>query len=236
MGFFDLFTKKNNNNMGQSSHVTHLMDSINSQGEKRCIKSAQTHNLSIYKLEDLIAMQLGQGLILAPYDAQRYFELGENDAQLLSILSDDVIKRYLPNMDFSTKDSALKFLSNLPILTEKGLSIAYVITADNMPIGFIFIDTPTVNERIGLNKWTLTFFMLSSMRGKGLMTASLGRILYLLKTKLGVSQVYATADKTNTVSQKILQATCFEPTDIHDVANQGITYVCNLDTLSFHHK
>ena len=62
--------------MGQSSHVTHLMDSINSQGEKQCIKSAQTHNLSIYKLEDLIAMQLGQGLILAPYDAQRYFELG----------------------------------------------------------------------------------------------------------------------------------------------------------------
>ena len=105
-----------------------------------------------------------------------------------------------------------------------------------MPIGFIFIDTPTVNERIGLNKWTLTFFMLSSMRGKGLMTASLGRILYLLKTKLGVSQVYATADKTNTVSPKILQATCFEPTDIHDVANQGITYVCNLDTLNFHHK
>lgn len=181
-------------------------------------------------------MQLGQGLMLAPYDAQRYFELGENDAQLLSILSDDAIKRYLPNMDFSTKDSALKFLSNLPILTEKGLSIAYVITADNMPMGFIFIDTPTVNESIGLNKWTLTFFMLSPMRGKGLMTASLGRILYLLKTKLGVSQVYATADKINTVSQKILQATCFEPTDIHDVANQGITYVCNLDTLNFHHK
>ena len=175
-------------------------------------------------------MQLGQGLMLAPYDAQRYFELGENDAQLLSILSDDAIKRYLPNMDFSTKDSALKFL------TEKGLSIAYVITADNMPMGFIFIDTPTVNESIGLNKWTLTFFMLSPMRGKGLMTASLGRILYLLKTKLGVSQVYATADKINTVSQKILQATCFEPTDIHDVANQGITYVCNLDTLNFHHK
>ncbi len=224
--------------MGQSSHVTHLTDSINSQGEKQSIKSAQTHNLSIYRLEDLIAMQLGQGLMLAPYDAQRYFELGENDAQLLSILSDDVIKRYLPNMDFSTKDSALKFLSNLPILilTEKGLSIAYVITADNMPIGFIFIDTPTVNERIGLNKWTHTFFMLSPMRGKGLMSASLGRILYSLKTKLGVSQVYATADKTNTVSQKILQTTCFESTDIHDVANQGITYVCNFDTLNFHHK
>lgn len=236
MGFLTYLRKRKITTWDNRLNVTHLTDSINSQGEKQSIKSAQTHNLSIYRLEDLIAMQLGQGLMLAPYDAQRYFELGENDAQLLSILSDDVIKRYLPNMDFSTKDSALKFLSNLPILTEKRLSIAYVITADNMPIGFIFIDTPTVNERIGLNKWTLTFFMLSPMRGKGLMKASLGRILYLQKTKLGVSQVYATADKTNTVSQKILQATCFEPTDIYDVANQGITYVCNLDTLNFQHK
>lgn len=83
-GFFDLFKKKKNNNMGQSFHFTHLTDSINSQDEKQCIKSAQTPNLSIYRLEDLIAMQLGQSLMLAPYDAQRYFELGENDAQLLS--------------------------------------------------------------------------------------------------------------------------------------------------------
>ena len=189
-----------------------------------------------YKLENLTAMPLGQGLMLAPYDAQRYFELGETDAQLLSMLSDDAIKRYLPNMDLSTKESALKFLSNLPLLTETGLSIAYSITANNMPIGFIFIHTPIFNESIGLNKWTLTFFMLPPMRGKGLMVASLRRVLYLLKAKLGVSEVYATADKTNTVSHKILQAVYFEPTDIHDVANQGVTYVCNLDSLNFQYK
>lgn len=76
-----------------------------------------------YNLENLIAMPLGQGLMLAPYDAQRFFELG-----------------------------------------------------------FIFINTPIINKSIGLNKWTLTFFMLPPMRGKGLMVASLGRILYLLKT------------------------------------------------------
>lgn len=236
MGFFDLLNRKKRNSMEQSSHVTNLTDAISSQDEKQSVESTLTHNSPIYKLEDLIAMRLGQGLMLAPYDVQRYFELGENDAQLLSMLSDDTIKRYLSNMDFSTKESTLKFLSNLPILTEKGLSIAYIITANNMPMGFVFIDTPSINKSIGLNKWTLTFFMLSPMRGKGLMTASLGRILYLLKTKLGVSEVYATADKTNTVSQKILQALCFESTDIHDVANQGITYVCNLDTLKFQHK
>ena len=181
-------------------------------------------------------MPLGQGLMLAPYDAQRYFELGETDAQLLSMLSDDAIKRYLPNMDFSTKESTLKFLSKLPLLTDTGLSIAYIITANNMPMGFIFIHTPVFNESIGLNKWTLTFFMLPLMRGKGLMIASLGRILYLLKAKLGVSEVYAIADKTNTASHKILQAVHFERTDIHDVDNQGVTYVCNLDTLNFQYK
>lgn len=181
-------------------------------------------------------MQLGQGLMLAPYYAQRFFELGENDAQLLSMLSDDAIKRYLPNMDFSTEESTLKFLSNLPLRAETGLSIAYIITANNMPMGFIFIDTPIINKIIGLNKWTLTFFLLPPMRGKGVMVASLARILYLLKTKLGVSEVYATADKTNTVSQKVLQAVYFEPTDIHDVANQAVTYVCNLDTLDFRHE
>lgn len=218
------------------SRATNLADAMQSYSEKQSVNSTLTHKLSNYRLEDLIAMRLGQGLMLAPYDAQRYFELGENDAQLLSILSDDAIKRYLPNMDFSTKDSTLKFLSNLPILTEKGLSIAYVITVNNMPMGFIFIDTPTINITIGLNEWTLTFFMLSPMRGKGLMRASLGRVLYLLKTKFGVSEVYATADKTNTASHKTLQAVCFEPTDIHDVANKGVTYVCNLDTLNFQYK
>jgi len=179
MGFFDLLNRKKRNSMEQSSHVANLTDAMCSQDEKQSIESTQTHNSPIYKLEDLIAMRLGQGLMLAPYDAQRYFELGENDAQLLSMLSDDTIKRYLPNMDFSTKESTLKFLSNLPILTEKGLSIAYIITANNMPMGFVFIDTPSINESIGLNKWTLTFFMLSPMRGKGLMTASVGYCICL---------------------------------------------------------
>ena len=50
--------------------------------------------------------------------------------------------------------------------------------------------------------------MLSPMRGKGLMTAS----------------------------HKTLQAVCFEPTGIRDIANQGVTYVCRLDTLNFQHK
>lgn len=236
MGIFELFNRKKKSNAEQVSRATNLADAMQSYSEKQSVDSTQTHKLSNYRLEDLIAMRLGQGLMLAPYDAQRYFELGENDAQLLSILSDDAIKRYLPNLDLSTKESALKFLSNLFLLTEEGLSIAYVITANNMPIGFIFINTPTINESVGLNKWTLTFFMLPPMRGKGLMTASLGKILYLLKTKLGVSEVYATADKTNMISQKTLQAVCFEPTSIHDVANQGITYVCNLDTLKFQHK
>ena len=110
-----------------------------------------------YKLENLIAMQLGQGLMLAPYYAQRFFELGENDAQLLSMLSDDAIKRYLPNMDFSTEESTLKFLSNLPLRAETGLSIAYIITANNMPMGFIFIDTPIINKIIGLHLRSFCF-------------------------------------------------------------------------------
>lgn len=76
----------------------------------------------IYKPEDLIAMQLVEGIMIIPYDAQRYFELGEHDALLLSVLADDSIKYCLPNMDFSTKESVKKFLSILPFRIGSELS------------------------------------------------------------------------------------------------------------------
>lgn len=89
MGFLTYFTKKENSSMEQSFHVANLADSMNSQVKKQSAELTQTLKFNIYKLEDLIAMRLGQGLMLAPYDAQFLF-----------IHADDSIKRYLPNMDF----------------------------------------------------------------------------------------------------------------------------------------
>lgn len=34
----------------------------------------------------------------------------------------------------------------------------------------------------------------------------------------------------------MLQSIFFESTNIHDIANQGITYVCNLNNLKFQYK
>lgn len=219
MGLFDYFRKKK----GQANPSSRAQ----SQAQP-LIPSALP-----YDLENIISMSVGSGIFLRPYDYGNLIEDFDVDNRVLSIFIDDDVKKFLPGFGYLNTD-ARKYFESLVFKTEKGLSITYCVRINGVLSGMIFLDTPFFNNTtIGLNKWTISFFLIPPLKGKGIMTGILQRILFILRNKLGVNDIYALVDKNNTKSIHVLENTFFERTNISDDHNKSYTYRCNLERINF---
>ena len=108
------------------------------------------------------------------------------------------IKNFLPGLDFSSEEGAQKTLMSHVLKIDAKLGFAYVIRANNIPLGMIFVNTPLYNQKaLNLKIWTIDFFIIEGFEHQGIMFNSLIHILNLLKVELHVKKIYATVDEDN---------------------------------------
>lgn len=176
---------------------------------------------AFFKLDEIRLRKIGEDLCVAPYDAGWYFKA--LDADVLPLIANTPeIKRYLPGMDFSTKEKSQKALEGYMLQTEVQIGVTYVIRQSNFPIGMIFVHTPKYNTRtMGVKIWTIDFFITSILEHKGVMKASLLRVMEQMKSAMGVSKVYALTEPDNKSCIGLLRNL-----DFQEIDNQGFR---NLD-------
>lgn len=151
-----------------------------------------------YKIENLKSISLGNGFSLRPID----FEIYNDDnvhTMLMAFASTERIRKFLPSLDFSSKDKIQKWIMELCQKTEMGLAFAYGINLNSAVIGVIFVNTPTYNKAaMGFPQWTMDFFIAEPLEGQGIMTVALLNMLHFLQTSTNADSIYALIDNENT--------------------------------------
>lgn len=163
-----------------------------------------------YELGDIIYRKVTEDLWLCPYDAERFYKLGEVDAQLLSMGIDDAdTKKYLPGLAITEDNLKKRVLS-----VELGLEITYLITLHKYPVGMIILNPPKYNKvQYNLPIWTIDYFVVNNMRNKGIMSACFPPLLKLLAENIGIKDVYAWVHDDNEQSIRLLEKFFFRLVD-----------------------
>ena len=199
----------------------------------------KTEVIEDYKLDNIIYRKINDVLWLQPYDAERFFTVGEIDAQLLSAgIDDEETKNYLPGLTVSKDDLKKKVLA-----VEAGIRISYLITLNKMPVGMINLDPPKANRvQHNMPIWTMDYFVINSLRNKGIMTDCFPALLKLMAKNIGISEIYAWVHEDNTISIGILEKFFFRTVNsipLHDsskrpiIAPHFMAFKCPLNELVF---
>lgn len=148
-----------------------------------------------YRLEDINPIESPRGFLIRGIDATSVFE--SNDAEILSFIASTSkrIRRFLPQMDLSTKEAAEDFLISIIRRTEFGAGFAYSIRVKGLIVGLILVNTPAKNVKF--SHWSLDFFIMEAMENKGIMYESLWLVLRMMKDVLSVPEVYIWVDPEN---------------------------------------
>lgn len=150
-----------------------------------------------YTLDKLKRIPLGSDFYAVPYDIASLAE-GTDDLMLSLMGTTDRIRTFLPDLDFSSKESANKHLLNIIQRTELGYQFAYAIRMNSGFCGLITVNTPELNsEQIYFPHWTVEFFILEMFEGQGIMLAALSQMVIFLKKELGVDEFYCITSSEN---------------------------------------
>lgn len=164
-----------------------------------------------YTLGQLKTISMGQ-VRLQPVDAG--IACDTDTHMLISVMGNMTpeIARFLPKFDISTPESVAKFFTLLCGKTELGWEFAYAIkTGDSGILGFIFVNTPELNKKaINFPEWSIDFCLFKPFEKQGIMTQSIARLLYFLKTELGVKNVYTIVSRDNTNCLNMLSRLPFD--------------------------
>lgn len=210
--------------------------------------STQTRNMKgikedlrqkFYELEDIKYRSMGGDLMLAPYDAQAYFNYP--DASILPALANTTkIRRFLPGLGFNDEKSTKERLKGYMLKVESQLGVTYVIRSSNIPVGMIMVNSPLYNKKtMGLAIWTVDFYISEILEHKGVMFAALLRVLNEMKTAMGAKEVYATVDKDNEDCKRLLGKGLFTLIDNTGFKNRDksseppLVYMIDLSTIRF---
>ena len=201
-----------------------------------------TTNLNVlgkyYNLSDLSSISFGGGQFsLCPIDARSLSD--DSDQSILDTMcqSEGIIK-YLPLLDFkSNNGNGEQFLIRIVQKTELGQGFVYAIRKDQCLAGMIMVDTPMFNKLMtGFEQWTISFF--SIFENLGIMSAALPKVMYLLKTKIKVKELYAAVSQDNDKSMHLLEKLAFDEIDNcgwieKDGGRAPSIFCCDLETLTF---
>ena len=188
---------------------------------------------------DIKSMTMGGNQWIYPCDitavADKKFPM-----MLFLLGNSERIRRFVPDADFSTETKAKAYLVDKIINAERGHHFSYCIQQGDGLLGMINIYTPDASEEyMGFPHWTMDFFVLDPVEGKGIMKQGLIRALYQLKTAIHVPEIYALVDPRNTRCLNLMNSL---PFDLED--NTGFSssdgygpatkvFVCKLSTLRF---
>lgn len=188
---------------------------------------------------DIKSMTMGGNQWIYPCDitavADKKFPM-----MLFLLGNSERIRRFVPDADFSTETKAKAYLVDKIINAERGHHFSYCIQQGDGLLGMINIYTPDASEEyMGFPHWTMDFFVLDPVEGKGIMKQGLIRALYQLKTAIHVPEIYALVDPHNTRCLNLMNSL---PFDLED--NTGFSssdgygpapkvFVCKLSTLRF---
>jgi hypothetical protein len=198
-------------------------DSVIPHNENHVSKNENEETtIGYFNLSQLKPLRFRSTLTLCPIDAELVFD----DKEINNIVShysmSQNIGKYLPHLDFSTKESTTNFLYGLVKKTELGLQIGYSIKLGDSIIGFIFVDTPEFNLiSMGLEKWTLDFCLFHMYEGKDIMCDAINEVLYFLTEDLSVKpdDIFCLVDSTNSRCLNVMIRLPFR--EIHDDGFHG---------------
>ena len=130
-----------------------------------------TNESHYYSIDDLDPIVCGRsGIYLEPIAPD--FATRDNIINTVPILFKTSInvQKYLPSLDFSSKESIEQFSRVTMLRTTTGLQFTYGIYMNGIIVGMIFVNTPTFNKTsMGLNEWSLDFFVFAPFEGQGIM-------------------------------------------------------------------
>jgi hypothetical protein len=150
------------------------------------------------------------------------------------------IKKFLPTLDFSTTESIEKFSKITMLRTTAGLQFTYGIYTKGILVGMIFVNTPAFNKSsMGLNEWTLDFFVFGPFEGQGFMRTAFPRMMMFLQKNIGIESFYLLVDEDN---ERCINFILQYPID--EVDNSGfknldnqseppLVFECQLSTIRF---
>lgn len=266
MGFFDfLFGKKESPNQNKTIHkeTSERQSETNAQSGAYSSQSKSTagedrtstpssksvgNTLSLaniigryFSLDQLRQIPMGQ-VRLQPLDGR--LAMDPSSQQMVAVMAQTTpdIKKYLPNLDLSSAKSIGRYFLNYCSKTELGYEFGYAIkTGDDGYLGFIFVHTPEMNEKvINFPKWSTDFCLFKPFQGQGIMTQTLSRVLYLLKTEMKVSEVYAYVDEENESCLKMLSRLPFDlqPETLTDpiTGHKALLFCCPLHEINFQRR
>lgn len=179
------------------------------------------------------AIILSGGFSLRPYNEFEAPANAETDALTFNALVSDDIRQFLPGLPIFSGTSADKYFKMLPIRMEMGAGITFAIRSGEGLVGLMILDSPLYNSRaLGLEVWSLDFFILEPFRGRKIIMESLYRTLELCKNKLNIDKIYASVDKRNKKCIHVLEKFYFDHIQ-DDQTGMGALYELDLSTLNF---
>jgi RimJ/RimL family protein N-acetyltransferase len=108
------------------------------------------------------------------------------------------VQKYLPSLDFSSKESVEQFSRVTMLRTTTGFQFTYGIYLNGIIVGMIFINTPAFNKTsMGMHEWSLDFFVFAPFEGQGFMQIALPRMMMFLQKNIGVKTFYLLIDEDN---------------------------------------
>lgn len=184
-------------------------------------------------------MAIGKEVLLKPVDAGILVnEYNELDTIPILAKGDSDLRKYLPGMDLSTKESAQSFFFKLVQLSEWGQQFGYTIRIGSIVVGLVFINTPDYNKNsIGFDGWTIDFATFPKFQRKHIMSGVLPHILAFLKNTLNVDTLYAVVNQENYKCINLLTKACFDDTGetLRNLADKSTAKLlkCPLSLINF---
>jgi RimJ/RimL family protein N-acetyltransferase len=119
------------------------------------------------------------------------------------------VKKYLPNAYAESEEAAFGKIHDFArsFLLKKGILFAIALKENPSPIGYILCNSPLqtfTSSEITIDEWSIDFWLAETARDQGIMRVAINSVLNYLK-EMGVTQVFAFADKKNGTSINLLR-------------------------------
>ena len=194
-----------------------------------------------FSIDDLDPIVCGRsGIFLEPIAPD--FSTREEITKTLPILykTSSNVQKFLPTLDFSSVKSIEQFSKVTMLRTTTGLQFTYGIYLNGILTGMIFVNTPAFNKTsMGLNEWTLDFFLFAPFEGQGFMRTALPRMMMFLQKKIGVKTFYLLVDEENERCINLIQQFPIDEIDnsgfknLESQSNPPLVFECPLSTIRF---
>lgn len=250
MGFLDFlfgnkeksFSKQNASEVNSSANESRTANSTEKRQNNTSVETPRLENIigRYYTLDQIRQVPMGQ-IRLQPIDAHLVVDTASQLAVSTLAKISPAVKKYLPNLDFSSPDAVAKYFNLYYKKIELGYEFGYAIKmGDDGYIGFIFIHTPYLNKKaINFPNWTIDFCLFSPFENQGIMIQSIARVLYILKSDFNVENVYAYVDERNSKCLKLLSRLPFDlqPETLTDpsTGHKAKLFCCPIHEINFKH-